>query len=364
MFGILIAYLLVIGTFIYGWKNYPETGFTKISTGIKVSIVIAVRNETRNVLKLIDSLSRQVFDINEFEVIFVDDNSVDDTFDKISDSIGNANLKIKLYRSKLDGKKAAIRMGVQKASYDLIITTDGDCQMGPNWLSSMIGYYQNSDKKVIIGPVTYDVSNRFISKLFTVEFASLAASGAGSAATGLPLMGNGANLAFEKKLFDDYDDRSDITASGDDVFLIHHSAVKYGNKSIGFVKNEEAIVSTPAPETIKKFFNQRVRWASKAGGYKLIWPIIVSMVVFLFNLQLSLVLLLGIYYNWLLPIFVLLILTKFMIDFPLVNSYLSFCGHKKLSYLLPVMEIIYPFYISIVSMTSFFGNFSWKGRKY
>jgi cellulose synthase/poly-beta-1,6-N-acetylglucosamine synthase-like glycosyltransferase len=236
--------------------------------------------------------------------------------------------------------------------------------MGPEWITSIVNFYKGNNKKVVLGPVTYSNASDFMSKLYTVEFASLVSSGAGSALANLPLMGNGANLAFEKSIFNDYDDRSSISASGDDVFLIHHCASKYGNNSVGFVKSEDAIVYTDSPVSVKDFINQRIRWASKASGYKLIWPIIVSLTVFLFNLELTILLALSLVYLWALPVYLLLIITKLVIDFPLVFGYLNFVGKSKIKYLLILMEFVYPIYITLISLASFIGKFSWKGRNY
>jgi cellulose synthase/poly-beta-1,6-N-acetylglucosamine synthase-like glycosyltransferase len=364
MFGILIAYLLVIGTFIYGWKTSAISNNNINRNIIEVSVIIAVRNEEKNIRRLIESLSGQSFDKNKLEVIFINDNSADNTRQIIEESMSKSDLNIKLIDSMLSGKKNAIRQGVEIAGSEFIITTDGDCIMGPEWTTSIVNFYKGNNKKVVLGPVTYSNASDFMSKLYTVEFASLVSSGAGSALANLPLMGNGANLAFEKSIFNDYDDRSSISASGDDVFLIHHCATKYGNNSVGFIKSEDAIVYTDPPVSVKDFLNQRIRWASKASGYKLIWPIIVSLTVFLFNLKLTILLALSLVYLWALPVYLLLIITKLVIDFPLVFGYLNFVGKGKIKYLLILMEFVYPIYITLISLASFFGKFSWKGRNY
>ena len=81
-------------------------------------------------------------------------------------------------------------------------------------------------------------------------------------------MCNGANLAYERKLFYEVDGFAGIDhiASGDDMLLMHKIAKKYPGK-IYYLKSVDAIVSTHPMQSWKQFFNQRIRWASKATHY-------------------------------------------------------------------------------------------------
>ena len=98
-------------------------------------------------------------------------------------------------------------------------------------------------------------------------------------------MCNGANLAYEKKVFLEVDGFTGIDniASGDDMLLMHKIYNKYPGK-VMFLKSANAIVRTKPMETLKEFFNQRIRWASKADKYTDKKIITVLMIVYLFNL--------------------------------------------------------------------------------
>jgi len=72
----------------------------------------------------------------------------------------------------------------------------------------------------------------------------------------------------------------------------------------------------------------------------------------------------SIFFSWLLPVYLLIILTKFIIDMPLVFSFLSFAEKiKNLKTLLFFMEFIYPVYIVFVAVASLVFRFNWKGRE-
>ncbi len=364
LFALLIAYLMVVGILTIGWIRLPEVKYSSDRSELNVSIVVAVRNESENIKQLLESIKEQTYSRGLFELILIDDGSDDNTVEIIEKFRLDNNMDLKLIRSTSIGKKKALKQGIENSKYGFIITTDGDCNMRSHWISSIVDYYSCYGKKVIVGPVIYNEKPGILSKMYTLDFISVVASGAGSAGVSLPLMGNGANLAFEKDVYIDFNDMSDISVSGDDVFLIHHSAQKYGNDSVGFLKNENAIVYTRPPSNLKEFFNQRIRWASKAGGYKLIWPKMVSLVIFLFNPELTALLVGSLYYHWMLPVFILLIITKFFIDFPLIFRFLNFTGYRKLKPLFFFMEFIYPLYTTMIVFASFTGSFSWKGRRY
>jgi hypothetical protein len=199
-----------------------------------------------------------------------------------------------------------------------------------------------------------------------LDFMSLVASGAGSLGAGLPLMANGANLAFEKQTYLDVVNAQSgkSFASGDDVFLLHAIAKKFGINSVHFIKDELAIVKTRPPVNFKSFISQRKRWASKAIAYTSWWAILVSMGVFMLNLMLVLALVTAFFKPWFLIIFGLFVLLKILIEFPMLQNFAEFVNRKKSVPYLFVFGFIYPFYIVFAAISSFFIRYSWRGRKY
>ncbi len=365
VFGVTIMYLIVIGILTYGWFNLSVKNHTNnINEVVKVTVLVAVRNESSNIQNLLVQLINQSYTSELYDVIIVDDHSTDDTKEKIKQVQKEfLSPSIKLISATGNGKKNALKEGLLFSQSELIITTDGDCNVRNGWISSIVNHYKLTNQQVILGPVIYEYEKSILQKFFSLDFVSLVVSGAGSVGAGLPLMGNGANLAFRREVTMTNIKEKEKYASGDDVFLIHRVASKFGFESVGFLKNEEAIVSTPPPKGYIDFLKQRIRWASKAKGYQLTWPIVVSVVVFLFNLFLFLLLVGSVYYTWLFPIYMLLIVTKFFIDLPIVFSFLDFSSKARLKPLFFFVELLYPIYIVGAATVSFMFGFEWKGRK-
>lgn len=361
-----LGYLLIMLVINVGWYLTKEFNSEKSISKLKFSIVIAVRNESNNIINLLNSVLIQNFPKKFFEIIIVNDSSEDNTVELIEKfKIENSELEIHIINSDGDGKKDAIKTGIILSKNDIIISTDGDCIVGIDWIKTYDEYFNQHEVKLVFGAVFYENTKSLLSNIFHLEFSTLVASGAGSAGIGLPLMGNGANMAFYKNAYLEVQNKLEGKeyASGDDVFLIHSFAKNFGNRSVRFLKSNSCIVETQAPPNIQTFINQRIRWGSKAKAYKNLWPMFVSFLVFIFNLTLGITAILSLVKIWFLALFALLIILKFLIDFPLVNSFSHFYKRRSRILLLLLLEIIYPFYIIFTSIFSVFIPYQWKGRK-
>ncbi len=361
-----LLYFLVVLLFTIGWYRMKTFTSSVRNFSTKLSVVVAFRNESQHIENLINSLMEQTYPKGLWEVVLVNDHSIDESPEIINRfTTGTQNIKIKLLNASGHGKKQSLLEGIQFASGNLIVCTDADCIAGKNWLTSLVSFYDEEHPLLIFGAVVYDKEETFFQKFFSFEFMSLVASGAGSGASGLPFMGNGANLAFERDAFLEAgaEAQRQEHASGDDVFLIQYLTQKYGSHTIRFLKNKASIIRTRAPISFKEFMKQRVRWGSKAKAYDQPWPIFVAFAVFTFNTLLVLCFLLGLLIPWVLSIFLLFILLKLFIDLPLLQAFGEFSNKGKLLRYMLLFEIIYPFYIPVAALKGLFFSYEWKGRK-
>src|SRR5579871_560045 len=102
---------------------------------IFLSVVVPVRNEEKNLVALIDSLSSQALPVEDFELIFVDDHSTDKSLDRLRELTSQfQNIEV-ISLTQPAGKKAAITAGVAVAHGEIIITTDADCVHPQQWLA-------------------------------------------------------------------------------------------------------------------------------------------------------------------------------------------------------------------------------------
>ena len=366
-----LAYMLFIVIFTYGWYNnhyYLPNGQLPVTS---VSVIIPLRNEEVNCETLFCFLANQDYPQELTEVIFVDDHSQDNTYQMLTKLItekGKNNFKLIKCSDENEQsfKKAAIENGIRISTGDFIITTDADCKAGEKWISSIVSFYEKYHPKLISAPVVFTKNKSVFKSLQSLEFMSLIASGAGSVEMGVPIMCNGANLAFEKEAYYHIgiDNPDNKIISGDDVFLMLNVKKKYGRQAVTFLKCRDSIIQTPARSTLKSFCQQRIRWVSKSKNYRDTGIISVSLIVFLFNLLLVSALFTSVFFANGLKIYFALLIFKLLIDLPILFGVSAFFHRKKeLIFTLP-LQLIYPFYIVIFAILGQFISFEWKNRKF
>ncbi len=358
-------YLICIGAFTYGLtilsRNYNRDAILRQAK--KVSVLIAARNEGKNIEKLLQSLYNQTFDKENFEVIIVDDHSDDDTFG-ISESfkVSHPEMSLKLLKATGSGKKQAISQALHAADNEVVIVTDADCELPAKWIEKMLAFYIAKDLKMLLGPVLLSPADTLFEKLQVLEHMSLIASTAGSAAIGMPVMCNGANMMYDRKSALNVEkDRTDMKlASGDDMFLMEQFIARYGSKAIGFFLNREVIVKTATMPNLKAFFRQRTRWTSKTKAYTN-WKIIATaLTVFLFNLSIVFFFVAGFFMPVFWAFYVLYVIMKTLIDYPIIRRISAFMKQKKLKFWTLPLEFIYPFYVVFTAIAGMFAKVRWK----
>ncbi|MFW9852810.1 MAG: glycosyltransferase family 2 protein [Candidatus Thorarchaeota archaeon] len=111
------------------------------------SVVIPVFNEENNVISLYKELKEVLTKLSkEFEMIFVDDGSTDNTLSNLLSIIeqGEKNLQVIHFRQRF-GKSSALTAGFQSAKGEIVITLDGDGQDDPNDIPSLIEELKDYD---------------------------------------------------------------------------------------------------------------------------------------------------------------------------------------------------------------------------
>jgi len=363
IFSISIIYLLVIILFTIGWFLLPAPKETEAFEAIPVSIVIACRNEEKNISTLLNSLLNQNYPKNKTEIIVVDDHSSDNTVKIIRKYTTKHNfIKLFCLDDNKTGKKESISLGIANSQSDIITTTDADCTTGPLWLNTMMNYYAKHQPKMLCGPVTFNNSKNLFSKLQNLEFLSLIGSGAGAIGIHKAIMNNGANLLFEKTLYESCNTKNEF-ASGDDMFLLIH-AKSFSKKSVHFIKSRKAVIYTKPAQKFREFINQRIRWTSKSKAYRDFDIVITALIVTFINLLLVTSFVIGLFNAEFLVIALFIFLIKSFADLLILIPTTAFFKQTYLIFLFPVLQIIYPFYIVFTVILGLTGKFVWKNRLY
>lgn len=362
---ILLIYTALIKLLLIGWRRITEFRPQTLTEEIFVSVLVPFRDEEKHITNLLDDLTHQNYPSQQFEIIVVDDHSVDKSSELVQNYSIDVNHNIILHHlpGDLSGKKEALRYGTGYCSGKVILTTDADCRVPVDWIRTFITYYNAMEEPgLITGLVDHNKITGFFQWLQNLEYLSLIGSGAGAAGIHKPVYCNGANMMFRKDVYFEIEDPLVInTPSGDDTFLLHHIKKKYPDK-IFALKSHDSLVLTQPAATIRDFINQRIRWASKVRYYFDPHILILSAVILISNLAIFICLVLFVSkHNGL---FLLPLLYKMLIDWIFMIPVLSWFEKKRLHILVPLLSLIYPVYILLSVPATIFGHYKWRGRSY
>lgn len=119
------------------------------------SVVIPLYNDKSRILALLGSLGDQ--SCRDFEAILVDDNSTDGSFELAKNY--KAGYGLKIFRTKKNSGPAIARnQGIKNAKGKIILFTDSDCILPPDWIQSY-SKLLDSHKDVLTGRVEMLPSN-------------------------------------------------------------------------------------------------------------------------------------------------------------------------------------------------------------
>jgi cellulose synthase/poly-beta-1,6-N-acetylglucosamine synthase-like glycosyltransferase len=330
---------------------------------LKISIIIPARNEEANIGTLLEALVQQSYPKESVEIIVVDDHSEDRTAEIVR-KFQSVKLLTLASGSINSYKKKAIETGIGVATGDLIVTTDADCRPPTDWLKTIALFKQSAKAVFIAAPVLIENNSSLVQLFQTMDFMVLQGITGAVVSRKATCMCNGANLAYDRKVFDEVGGFSgvDHIASGDDMLLMHKIWKRYPDE-VRYLKARQAIMPTQPVKTWKEFFQQRVRWASKARQYddKRILPVL--FLVYLLNLSFPVLLIAGFWnFNYWLGA-LLLWLCKTIVETPFFWSVSAFFNREWMTKRLFIFQPLHMFYIVISGLFGQFGKYEWKGRK-
>lgn len=118
---------------------------------MKLSIIIPVYNEEKTVALILERVAKVSFTGVEKEVIVVDDGSTDNSAAIISKFHSGKQKFSFIKQKKNQGKGAAVRAGIEKATGEYIIIQDADLEYDPNDISRLLKPVLEGNATVVYG---------------------------------------------------------------------------------------------------------------------------------------------------------------------------------------------------------------------
>lgn len=234
-----------------------------------VSIVLAARNAGESALNCLHALLEQNYPRSQYEIIIVDDQSTDGTFDLLTRFAQMhpvtvlQNLRRGKYRS---AKKSALELGVARAQGEIVLFTDADCLPGKNWLRGMVDYF-DEETGLVAGFSPQIAEKKMTSHLLTLDAGAAAFVAAATVSAGHGITCSGRNLAYRKEAFMDAGGfaAAPDSLSGDDDFILQ-AISRHARWKVRYALTSSTAVPSMGPENVRAFLRQKERHLS-AGKY-------------------------------------------------------------------------------------------------
>ncbi len=333
-----------------------------------VAVIVAARNEELHIEKCLRSLLEQDYAHDKYTITVVDDQSTDRTADIVK-QLALENPRISLLR--LHGHPSgispiinAMNEAIKNTSSEIILRTDADCVVGPNWISSMVRYFDET-VGVISGLTLLENGQNIPFLLFgfqCIDLFSQTACGAGAIGMKAPINCNGSNMGFRRSAFSDVGGFASMTKinSGSDSLLAQRIAATPPWK-MRFAYEPATHVTTLPVTSWRQLLQQRMRWAGHTPHYRastlffLVASFFLYLLIFLFAPV-------SVFYFSIVSLPFAVLLIKFIVDYWIIFKFSKLTEVVGMMKYFFVSELIHFPVILAAVLGSFFGSFEWKGR--
>jgi glycosyltransferase involved in cell wall biosynthesis len=232
----------------------------------RVSVIVPLYNEQESVRPLYAAIVQSLGELGcPFEMVFVDDGSVDSTVAIVRD-IARIDSRLKLVKFRRNyGQTPAMAAGIEYATGEVLVTMDGDLQNDPADIGALldkigegydivVGWRFNRQDKLISRKLPSRIANWLIGKV-----------------TGVPIKDNGCSLkAFRAELIKQIPLYSEMhrfipamaSIAGPKVaeIKVRHHARRYGQSKYGLSRIYKVLLDLMVIKTISTFASRPLRW--------------------------------------------------------------------------------------------------------
>lgn len=258
-FAVIAAYVVQQLVISLGLFRLPKT--VAWQTLPRVTVVVAARNEERNIARTLDALVQLDYPKDKLEIIISDGASTDRTCEIVA-QYANAYAFVKLHHADqnqpIRGKANAIHQAVQRASGEFIMMTDADCSVQPSWIRETLKYFAD-DVGLVCGITIPKPLNAFAT-MQLLDWCYILGISSGRASLGFPIGGIGNNFNFRKRAYEEIGGYANIRFSVTEDFALFQAILKSRWKIV-FPILYATHNQTEPMLTLSELYEQKRRWS-------------------------------------------------------------------------------------------------------
>lgn len=349
--------------------NQPKKKVEKKQSGSapSISILVPFRDEERTLEKSILSLEKLDYPTEQLEILLLDDRSKDNSVDIALKAIkGKDQFKLIAINSDLYGLYGKMNVLAQAMDYakgDIILFTDADCIVNPQWANGLLNQFSENTGMVCgltVPSVNLAEKNGLLSKMQFLDWIYLQTIAEGCSNINRPLTVVGNNLAIRRQAYNACGGYRNIPFSVTEDFALMQAILENTDYTVKTVLEEDTQVFTAPVAHFSTFIKQRLRWIK--GGLKANYfaYIVVAMLI-LNHLAILLLFLMG---DWQIRSSLAIGLV-IGIDFLMIKHTLRKIGRSTTIVGVILFEIFYILYtLMLLATIPFNHKIMWKGRIY
>lgn len=356
----LLLYLIQSTLIILGANRVRRSG--RFHSEPTVTVIVAARNEEAHLGPCLDSLVNISYPHDKLEIVVVDDRSTDSTASIIL-SYSERYPFLKSFTagpsdSHLVGKANAVAQAIDRSSGEIILQTDADCIVTPQWVRETVSRY--SPTAGVVGGFTLLKTNDWFGAIQALDWIYLFNLAAAAIGWKRPLTVVGNHLTYRRKAYDDVGGYRSIKFSVTEDYALIRAINDRTQWEFGFSTSAESLVTSLPCSNARELYRQRVRWG--VGGLEMKFRGLAVMAVgFILHSLMLIGICLGIRIECLIGVLLIKTLADMLVLFrPLrtfrVGSLLRYIIHFEIYFI--VYVIILPFAVL------FHHEVKWKGRTY
>ena len=215
---------------------------------MKFSILVPAYNEEQSISSCLNSLISVVYD--DKEIIVIDDASTDRTIQAVEKFLDKGVILVR--REKNGGRAAALNSGLQRATGDVIITTDADTVTPSDWLQRFKSCFEQQDVVAVGG--AYQACNKDKPLINATSILDQILNGVFKKSL-VPNKLSGVNSAILRKVL------LDLGGFNENSWWSEDSELGWKLKKIGRVIYDSGnVVNTQYPETWQDIWKRKFYW--------------------------------------------------------------------------------------------------------
>ena len=360
---ICLVYILIQIFYLFLLLKTRSESHAALNEYPQISILVAARNEENNILHCLESLAQLDYPKDKIEILIGNDSSTDNTSTIIETFIAQHSQFKCIHLTgdefpQTKGKARVLAVLAQAAKGEVLMITDADILVNPQWAKGMTHALIESKSGLVAGVTNIKAHNLFTS-FQQVDWLYFMGIFYAFSSIKKPISAVGNNMAFLKKAYLETGGYENIPFSITEDYALFKAIRSKGYGTMQLMNKETLLYSKPI-DTFNGLMRQRKRWL--VGGHDL--PTYYQLMISIFGAwYIALPILLFTNY-WLLAIG-MLVFKEFIQLFQILNI------NKKLNLKTehPIAVLFYDVYLFlIIPATVFFffmpGKTVWKGRQY